>query len=236
MKNRLLSLLEANKNRGKGLRAEVKDDEASIYVYDALGGYFGIDPSDFARTLDGIDASTIHLRINSPGGDIFDARSMQTLLAQHPANVIGHVDGLSASAATFLMSASNEIRMSEGAFLMIHKGWTLMVGNSDDFTDMASMLNKVDDSIAKTYAKRTGQDHGEMMQMMAAETWFNADEALEIGFVDVVDDIAPEPANAYNLGAYSNTPAALLEPTGDESWLGFRAKLDRQIQLIEVRA
>lgn len=236
MKNRLLNLLEANRERGAGLRAQDGDDEATIYVYDAIGGYFGIDAQDFAATLSSITAPTIHLRINSPGGDIFDARSMQTLIAQHPARVIAHVDGLAASAASFLMTAANEIRMSDGAFLMIHKGWTMMVGNADDFTEMANVMAQLDDSIAATYAAKTGKDKSELMGWMAAETWFNAQEARKNGFIDEIDEITPAAASAYDLSAFANAPAEIAESAANEQWSRLRAKQSRQIGLIEARA
>lgn len=161
---------------------------------------------------------------------------MQTLLAQHPARVVAHIDGLAASAATFLMMGADEIRMSDGAFLMIHKGWTMMVGDADDFSDVVDQLNRIDASIAGTYAARTGKDKDELVAMMAAETWMDATEAQDMGFVDAVDDINPAPSNTYNLAAYANTPAALLEPAPDESESKMRAKRSRNLGLIEVRA
>src|SRR4051812_6566576 len=85
-----------------GLQAKVQGDEATLYVYDAIGGWFGLPAADFVKELNGITAGTIHLRINSPGGDVFEARAMATAIRQHKSNVIAHVDGVAASAATML--------------------------------------------------------------------------------------------------------------------------------------
>src|SRR3990167_3986612 len=121
LRNRLMQLFKDNAGRGQGFRVEAGADEATIYLYDAIGSFFGIDPQEFAKELSALRAGTIHLRINSPGGDVFAARAIQTALFQHPAKIITHIDGLAASAATFVALAGNEIEMARGAALMIHR-------------------------------------------------------------------------------------------------------------------
>ena len=160
------------------------------------------------RDLAALDADEIHLRIDSPGGDVFAARAMQTALSEHKARVIAHIDGLAASAATFLVMGADEIRMTSGALFMIHKGWTFTAGNADDMRKEAALLDKVDDAIAADYANRTGKDKAALIELMAAETWFSASEALENGFIDsIVETIAEKSArNVYDLSVYQNAP------------------------------
>lgn len=159
-------------------------DEATVYVYDAIGGWWGIDPKTWVPEFNAIKAKTIHLRINSPGGSVFDAEAMRTAIRQHPANVIAHIDGMAASAATGIAIAANEVEISDGAMFMIHHPWGWAAGNAADLREYADLLDKVDVSIVAAYAKKTGQDADAVIAWMDAETWFTAAEALEHGFVD----------------------------------------------------
>ena len=101
------------------ISAEVSGDEATIYLYDEIS-YWGVNTETFVGELKGIAGGTIHLRVNSPGGDVFEARTMQTAMKQHPARVVAHIDGIAASAASFIAMAADEIEIAEGAFIMIH--------------------------------------------------------------------------------------------------------------------
>jgi ATP-dependent Clp protease protease subunit len=182
---------QAAKNRiaeGKPLRlspaAKVENDEATVYIYDAIGGWFGIQPSEFISELNGLKAKTIHLRINSPGGSVFDAEAIQTALQQHPAKIIAHVDGWAASAASYVAMAGNEIEMADGAFFMIHNAWVIAMGNAADLMDVAAFLEKIDQNIVSDYERKTGKSRAQIEEWMKAETFFNAAEALEHGFID----------------------------------------------------
>src|SRR5882762_6191811 len=100
-RHRLLALIAANRDRPK--RREIENatgSEATVYLYDSIDSYYGVNAEAFVKDFNAITAPTIHLRINSPGGDVFDARSIATAIAQHKSNVISHVDGLAASAAS----------------------------------------------------------------------------------------------------------------------------------------
>jgi len=238
MKNRLVQLFKDNARPGSAaFRAAVKDDEATIYVYDAIGGWWGgVDAQEFVKELAGIKAGTIHLRINSPGGDVFDARAMQTALRQHKAKVIAHIDGLAASAATFLAMGADEIEMAEGGFFMIHNAWGFTIGNVNDHLEAAAMLEKVDGTIRADYSRKTGKPDDEVRALMDAETWMTAAEAKEAGFVDRVYEAAA-PEDKFNLSAYDKAPAALLavpEPVVDDSAVlaRLRAATDKRMQLV----
>jgi len=174
---------------GDDRRYEVQDadnDEATIYLYDVIGDYWGdgVSAKQFAADLSEITAGTIHLRINSPGGDVFDARAMQTALRQHPAHVVAHIDGLAASAATYVMLGADEVEAVEGAMFMIHNAWALVIGNKNDMRKMAETLDRIDEGIAADYVAKTGVSTERVRMWMDAETDFTAAEALENGFID----------------------------------------------------
>lgn len=161
-------------------------DEATVYLYDAVGSWFGVDPGEWVPMLNAIKAKTIHLRINSPGGAVLDAESMRVAIAQHPAKIIAHVDGLCASAATGLCIAAREVRMASGAMFMIHCAWGVCAGGAEDMEQYAGLLRKCSDNIAASYMTKTGKTLAQVRAWMDAETWFSAAEALHHGFVDRV--------------------------------------------------
>lgn len=208
MKNPLIKLLADNRGRGC-FRAEKAGDEATLYLYDAIvsDSYWGgVSATDFVKELAAIDAKTIHLRINSPGGEVFAAQAMAQAIREKGAHVIAHVDGYAASAASFLALAADEVVISEGGFFMIHKAMTIAFGNADDMQETADLLNKVDGVLVAGYAKETGQDAQQIADWMAAETWFSADEAVANGFADRIAEGAVKPANQWNLSAWAHAP------------------------------
>jgi ATP-dependent protease ClpP protease subunit len=231
LKSKLMQLFKDNAKAGQGVRAEASDNEATIYLYDAIGDWYGVSAKDFCKELAGIDAETVHLRINSPGGDVFEARAMATAIKQCGKSVVAHIDGVCASAATYVALAAASVEMADGSFFMIHKAWALSVGNSDDLRDLAALLDKVDDSIVADYVAKTGKCADEIMEMMTAETWMTAQEALSFGFVDSVFDGKVEDSARWDLSAYEKTPAALIkqqdEPVYD------RDRFEKRLFLVE---
>jgi ATP-dependent protease ClpP protease subunit len=209
----LLKLLADNRKRGQ-FRAETSGDEATLYLYDAIVAdaaeaewFGGVDPLTFAKVLAGITAPIIHLRINSPGGDVFAAQAIAQALREHPAQVIAHVDGYAASAATEVAVAADEVVMAPGAMYMIHNAWTIAWGNKNDLMDTAALLEKVDGTLAEGYAGRTGQAIEQVRAWMDAETWFTAQEAVDAGFADRIAEAKPKAAAKWDLSAYAHAPA-----------------------------
>lgn len=163
----------------------VADGSAEILLYDEIG-YWGVTAKDFAATLAGITSPSITVRINSPGGDVFDGLAMYNSLKAHPAAINTVVDGLAASAASFIMLAGDTVTMAENSLVMIHKAWALGIGNADDMTALSSVLSKIDGQIAGMYAAKNGKSVDENLAAMAAETWMTSAEAKEFGLVDAV--------------------------------------------------
>lgn len=180
----------------KNLAAET----ASIAIYDEIG-MWGVTASDFVNELKGITARTISLSINSPGGDVFDGLAILNSLRQHPAAVNVVIDGVAASAASFIAMAGDSVKIAPQAMMMIHDASGLVVGNSRDMEEMAALLDKTSDNIASVYAQRAGGTQAEWRAAMKAETWYTDQEAVEAGLADEIlseDAPAEKPKKATN--------------------------------------
>lgn len=195
------------------IRVEENDNEATLYIYDVIVSveddwFGGVGADAFVKELRALDVETIHIRINSPGGSVFAARAIEQAIREHSAKIIAHVDGYAASAASFIAVACDEVEMAAGGFFMIHKAWMCSCGNSDDMAAAAALLDKLDASLVATYAAETGQNAEDIAEWMRAETWFDAQEAVEKGFADRVAGNANAKAlKAWNLSAFKNAPA-----------------------------
>lgn len=209
----------ANRAAPRLFKAEAapNDGEATIYIYDIIGEDYwsdgGITAKRFLEALSELgEVDTVHLRINSPGGDVFEARTIISAMQASRARFVAHIDGLAASAASFIAAAADEVEMTKGAFLMVHNAWTLAMGNRHDMLDVATMLEKVDRSIADDYVAKTGADMETVQGWMDAETWFTAQEALEAKLADRIAEKAEPAKNTWNLSALANVPEALAAP------------------------
>lgn len=216
--NKLMQLLKDNAGESvQAIRTEVSGNDAHIYIYDVIDSYWGASAAALVAALQSAADKTIHLHINSPGGDVFEARAMAAALVAHAGQVISHIDGIAASAATYLALAANEVRITEGGLFMVHNSWTLAMGDHADLRQTADLLQKIDGTINADYARKTGATPEQVAAWMDAETWFTAQEALAAGFVDCIDpNTKGKPAQAqWNLSAYANAPAPPPEPDPD---------------------
>lgn len=225
MSKKLLQLIKDNINRAEPGIIVVNADtnEVTMYLYDVIDEYWGISAAEFNKELIAHAGKTVHLRINSPGGDVFAAEAMATMIKQH-GNVVAHIDGYAASAATRIASAAKTVEISEQGFYMIHNAWTLAYGNKNELRATADLLAKVDDTIIADYSKKTGKTRDEIAAWMDAETWFNAQEALDNGFVNSIftgdgdsnNEAVADKAKNWNLSAFENAPKALTDPKDPE--------------------
>lgn len=158
---------------------------AEVWLYDEIG-FWGVSAEEFCRALAGIDASEILLRVNSPGGDVFDGTAMYNALVDHPATVTCRVEGLAASAASFIAQAADKVIMGRGAEMMIHDASGLCIGNAQDMGEMAAILDRVSDGIAGIYHDRAGGSATSWRATMRGEQWYTSDEAVTAGLADEV--------------------------------------------------
>lgn len=203
--NRLLA-----DNIGRGLfLTENAADEATIYLYDVIvndSSWGGISAIDFVRELAAAQVGTIHLRINSPGGEVFAAQAMVQAVKEHPAKVVAHIDGLAASSASWLALSADEVHIASGGMIMIHQAMTYAVGNAKDMHATAAMLEKIDRVLVDLYVEATGQTEERIAEWMAAETWFSAQEAVDAGFASSIATAEAKNLKAWNLSSYANAP------------------------------
>jgi ATP-dependent protease ClpP protease subunit/phage major head subunit gpT-like protein len=140
------------------------------------------------------DDGDVVVRVNSPGGLVFEGFSAFNALSRHPGHVTVVVEGLAASAASWLPMAADEAVMPRASMLMIHQAHGLTIGNADDHATQMEALRRMDDLQAAIYAERTGMPEAEVRALMAAETYFTAEEAIEKGFAHRMEERRAAPA------------------------------------------
>ena len=185
-----------------GLRAsilapEVLDGIAKLRLYDPIdswGGDWGVSAKEFATALAELpdDTSTIHLHINSPGGMVFEGVAILNQLRQHQAKVVAVVDGLAASAASFIACGADEVHMAPNTQLMIHDAWGIAIGNAATMRETGDLLDRLSDNIAAIYADKAGGDPADWRTAMLAESWYSPEEAVAAGLADSMLDVAAE--------------------------------------------
>ncbi len=199
----------------------VADDETEVMIYDYIGWPFN-DAGEFIRALNGITSSNIKVRINSPGGDVFDGVAIFNALQSHKSKVITRIDSLAASAASFIAMAGKEVQAYQNAMMMMHNSHVYTVGNQYDLREIADLLEKIDSNMVDIYAANSNVGKKEIKEMMKAVTWMTAKEAKEKGFVDTIIDGKGTAKAAFDLSIFANCPECLTgennhhEPTERE--------------------
>lgn len=161
-------------------------DATDIYVYDSIGGWFGMYADEFIRDLKAVATKNINLRINSPGGSVFDGVAIANAIRSHPADVTVFVDGLAASIASVIALAGNKLVMMPQTSFMIHDASGGCHGNAAEMEYMRNLLDKQSDNIAAAYAAAAGGTVEDWRAKMKDETWYTAEEAVAAGLADEV--------------------------------------------------
>ena len=167
-------------------------DAAEILLYDEIG-LWGVSAGDFVRDLQAIKAKAIDLRLNTPGGEVFDGLAIYGALCRHAATVTVHVDGLAASIASVIAMAGDRILVDRYAQMMIHEAHTFAGGDAGALHAMGDLLDEYSGNIADIYAQRAGGTVAGWRERMRAETWYSADEAVAAGLADEVSGSAADP-------------------------------------------
>lgn len=192
---------------------------AEIYLYDEIGAGWGggISAKQFAEDLTALGkVDTLNIRMNSPGGDVFDGLAIYNTLKRHPANVIVDVDGMALSIASVIAMAGDTINMAGNAMMMIHDPWTVAAGTAEDFRKQADIMDQVKVNLAQTYAARTQTDEDQIMDMMTEETWMTATEARAAGFADDVTD-SLDMAAKFDLSRFKKAPQSVAKAVSAKS-------------------
>jgi ATP-dependent Clp protease protease subunit len=189
---------------------------AEVLIYDEIGAY-GVSAKGFLAELGALpDDAPIDLRLNSPGGSVFDAVAIYNALTRHAGMITVWIDGIAASAASYIAMAGDEIVMPENAFLMIHDPSGIVMGTAADMRDMAGTLEKIAASMTRGYAAKSGKPEAQIAALMASETWFDATDALDLGLATRL----AEPvriAASFDIARFRNAPLALAELVTEQS-------------------
>ena len=206
------------------IKGTVVDDETAAFY-----SFFGIpsaSPSAVAQILnDGDDDDDVEVNVASNGGDVFSASEIYTMLRQSKANVTVNIQGLAASAASVIAMAGNKVNISPTAQLMIHQASSYGGGNKDDLAHEINVLDGIDKSIASAYESKTGMPQGDLLNMMAQETWIGAQEAVDKGFADEIMFVDEKQA------AFSNATANIVPKSAVNKLLNLLNKSEKTVKL-----
>jgi len=191
------------------IKAQAKSDlPIEVLIYDEIGGW-GITAAQFVRDVKALGNGPINVRINSPGGSVFDGLAIYHYLSSRP-DVTVTVDGIAASIASIIAMAGTKRVMPASAYLMIHNPWTGAIGDANDLREQADLLDKLGETLAGIYAKVTKKGKEAIRAMMDAETWIDGNMALSDGFMTDLTDAQPIYAKV-RADRFTCTPTALVQ-------------------------
>lgn len=191
-------------------------DAVEIDIFDEIG-FWGIRAKDFLTELKKYpDAKTITLRLNSPGGEVFDGIAIYNALKRHPAKVTAVVYGYAASIASVIAMAADTVVMPENTFMFIHDPVSYVIGDAEDMRAVADELETIGGALIASYRSKTGKSDKEIKSWMAGDTWFSAAEALAAGLADEVTGAVQIAAKAGR-SVLANMPAALRAIIDDQA-------------------
>ncbi|MFF0138540.1 head maturation protease, ClpP-related [Streptomyces sp. NPDC005227] len=191
------------------------ETEAEVMLYDEIGGWYGATADQFIADLRGVTSPNLRVRINSPGGSVFEGIAIANALRSHPGNVIVQVDSVAASIASVIAMAGDRVEMAPNSMLMIHDASGVCLGNAADMEEMAKLLALISDNIADAYVAKAGGTREEWRAAMQSESWYLPDDAVAAGLADVAlsvpkagepveqpEEEEPDMARAWDLAAY----------------------------------
>lgn len=184
----------------------------AIYIYGTIGQDWwdddAISAGEFVTQLNSFAGEDVDVYVNSPGGDAFDGSAIYSAIQAYPGRVTAHIDGLAASSASFCVLSADEVVISPSALVMVHCAWTYAQGNATALRDTAGTLEKLDQTIAGIYARKSGMEADEALALMEVETWMSAEEAVEAGLCDSLsEDMAiAAHVNKKLFAMYRNAP------------------------------
>ena len=194
---------------------EQSEREAEIYIYDQIGLDMwgdGLSARDFVRQVKELDVDKLNLRINSPGGFITEGKVIYNTIKNLKYTVWAYVDGIAASVASWFPLAADKRIINENAQVMIHDPWGINVGDADSMRETAEQLDREKMSIIGMYEARANLSTAALGEMMSAETWMNAREAVLHGFMDEIDANRRQMAAcAFDLQCFDNLPDNFLK-------------------------
>ena len=184
------------------IQSKVSDKVADVYIFDEIGA-FGMNAQSFIDEIKGFKDSPLNLHINCVGGDVFEGMAIYNILKKRTAETTVYIEGIAASMGSVIALAADKVVMAENSLFMIHNAWGGAMGESKELKKTANLLEKISNEIADIYIKKTNLPYDKVKEMMDEETWLNADEALELGFIDSISD-AIKVAAKYDVSKFKN--------------------------------
>lgn len=189
----------------------VAEGETEVLVYDYIGWPYN-DARAFVGALTGITKGNITIRINSPGGDVFDGHAIHNAIRAHPLKPVTRIESLAASAASYIAIAGHEKQAYKNAMIMIHEPMTGFWGNQHELREVADILQQINGTLIDMYADNTNLGKREIKEMLMAETWFTTKEAKEKGFIDTIIEAGKPISAKFDLSMFANSPTEFREP------------------------
>lgn len=189
------------------------DDEADIIMYDYIGWPYN-DAGEFVRAIGAMKQGKITIRINSPGGDVWDALAIYNAIKAHPSKPTTRIESLAASAASFIALAGAQKQAFKNAMIMIHEPMNGFYGNQYEHREIADILEQVSGVMVEMYADNTNVGKREIKDMLKAETWLTSKDAKEKGFIDTIIEAGKPVKAEFDLSIYANCPEILLGEGG----------------------
>tara|TARA_R110000851_G_scaffold114153_2_gene239123 strand:+ start:10459 stop:11433 length:975 start_codon:yes stop_codon:yes gene_type:complete len=164
----------------------LSETSTEVVIYDEIGAW-GVDSKSFIEEVKQISTDNVLLRINSPGGSVIDGLSIHDAIKRMPQKVTAQIEGLAASIASIIALGADEVTMSENSLFMIHNVWGGETGGAKDMRKAADLMDKMGDRLVNIYVGKTNKEESEIRAWMDEETWFTANEALDAGFINYVE-------------------------------------------------
>lgn len=189
-------------------KAAIKGTSVEVDIYDEIGGW-GVTAESFRSEVKDLldqnkNAKTLFINIDSPGGVVFEGISIHNFIKSLDVKTVVKIDALAASIATVIALGADEVQMSSNGFFMIHNPHTIIMGEAEDLRKQADTMDKIKGVLSDIYTNKTGLSSKEVQKMMDSETWLTASEALEKGFIDVINEGVAIAANAKGSEKYKN--------------------------------
>ena len=184
---------------------EIKAESSKVvdvYIFDEVGT-FGVNAQSFIEEIKAHKGQPMNLHLNCVGGDVFEGMAIYNVIKKRKAKTTVYIEGIAASMGSVIALAADEVIMAENSLFMIHNAFGGAMGEAKEMRKTAAVLDKISNEIADIYTKKTNLPFGKIKEMMDEETWLNADEAFELGFVDSISD-AIKVAAKYDISKFKN--------------------------------
>lgn len=184
MNKKLNSLMKKKPIEARVVIDGESEERISLLLYGDISSYSwgsGISLDSVVSALAGKTADVIDVYINSYGGDMFESIAIKNYLIRRPERIVTHIDGVAASGGSIIAMAGEEIIMPKDSEMMIHNPWTLGYGNAEDFRKLADELDTANVSVQETYMNHFTDTREKLIELLEAESWLTAEEALSYG-------------------------------------------------------